>query len=148
MFQAETFVRGIVRNADPGDITLPDVLDARSAVDEVVYLSLEHRFEILLHLTTSYMDNNTHVHRSLWIDIGEIWADHIDLSISDIVQIGHLQVFETTRVLAPEFNAHIRFSDDFALEGRAVGDRYVYFRYLYFDAAHLDAFLHQEFGPF
>ena len=38
VFQTEAFVSGVIRNADPGDVTLTNMLDAGSTIDKVVYL--------------------------------------------------------------------------------------------------------------
>jgi hypothetical protein len=67
VLQVEAFVGGGVRNADPGDIALADVLDAGGTVDKIVHLSFEHRLEVRLHLAASHLDDDTHVHVALWI---------------------------------------------------------------------------------
>ena len=126
MLDAKALISCVIRNADPGDITLTDMLDTRSAVDKIVYLTFEHGFEIFLHLAASNLDHDAHVHMTLRFDFGEVRADHIDLSIRNIVQFGHMQVFEAATVFATEFHAQVSLADYFTFESRAIGNRYVY----------------------
>ena len=62
VFQIEALVGGVVRNADPGDIALTDMLDSARAIDEIVDLSLQYRLEVLLHLASSNLDDDAHIH--------------------------------------------------------------------------------------
>ena len=66
------------------------VLDARRTVDEIVYLAFKYRFEVLLHLTASHLDQDAHVHGTLVVDVFKSWADYFHFPIRDFVQAGCL----------------------------------------------------------
>ena len=119
VLQVETFVGGPIRDAYPGDVALSNVLDAGSAVDEVVDLPFQDRLEVLLHLPAGNLNNDAHVGRTLGRDILERRSNDIHLTIHDLVQIGHVQIFEAARVLAAKFNAHIVAPDRPRLQKRS-----------------------------
>ena len=148
VLQVEALVGGGVADAHPRDVALPDVLNARRAVDEVVDLPLQHRLEVLLHLAARHLDDDAHIHVALRRDRAEVRPDHFDLAVGDGVQIGHVQILEAARMLAAELDAHIVLAHDFALKRRAVRHGHGHVGHFHFDAAHFDALLHQRLGAF
>ncbi len=146
VFQVETFFGGAVRDADPGDIALSDMLDARSAVDKVMDLALQHRLEIFLHLAAGHLDDDAHIHGPLRRHIVEFRADDIYFAVDHFVQRRHVQILEAARILTAELDAHIRLAHHFAFESRAVRHRHRHFGQFDLHTAHLDALLHQAFG--
>ena len=75
VLQVKAFVSGSVRNAYPGDVALPDMLDSRSAINEVVDLALEHRLEVLLHLPTGDFDHPFNCNLDLTIAATPLGSD-------------------------------------------------------------------------
>ena len=116
MVQVETLFGSRGGYPDPGDITLPDVLYPRGAIDEVVNLALEDRFEILLHLPSSDFYQDAKIHITLFFDFLEFRSNELDLAVLDIIHFSHVEIFEGTALLAPELDTHICLADDFALE--------------------------------
>ena len=57
-FQVEAFVGSVIRDADPGDVALADMLHAAGAIHKVMDLSFEHRLEVLLHLPPCHLDDD------------------------------------------------------------------------------------------
>ena len=57
MIQIEALIGCGCADADPGDVALADVLNARGAIDEVMDLALEDWLEILIHLATGHLDD-------------------------------------------------------------------------------------------
>jgi len=146
VLHVEALVGGGLGDADPGDVALADVLDARRAVDEVVDLPLQNRLEVLLHLPSGDLHHDAHVHVALLFDVVEGGADDLDPAVDHLVEVDHTQVLEAAGVLAAELDAHIRPAHDFALEGRTIGYWHGHVGHLDLDAAHLDALLHQALG--
>ena len=147
VLQVEALVGRPLADADPGDVALADVLDTGGAVDEVVDLPLQHRFEVLLHLAAGDAHQDPHVHGALILDGLKPGPDDLDLPIFDLVEIVHEQVLERPALLAAELAPHIVLAHDLAFEGRPVGHRDGHVGDLDLDAAHLDAFLDQALGP-
>ena len=77
-----------------------DMLNAARAVDEVVDLPFKHRLKVLLHLPSSHFDYDPQVRGALRGNIREIRSDDLDLSVSDLLQFCHVQIFEGAAVLA------------------------------------------------
>ena len=117
MLQVEALFGICVGNANPGDIALADVLDARGAVDEIVDLAFQDRLEVFLHLPSGDLYDDAHVHIALRRDLVEAGADQFNFPIHDLIQRSHVEVFKTARVLAAELDAHIWFAHHLALEG-------------------------------
>ena len=122
------------------------MLNARSAIGEVVELSFQHRFKVLLHLAPGDLHHDAHIHGALWGNLIEGWANDLHFAIHNIFQRGHVQVLKAASILAAEFNAHIVAAHNLAFEGRAVRHRDGHLGHLELDAAHLNAFLHQALG--
>ena len=146
MLQIKTFLGSGFAHADPGDVALANVLDARRAVDEVVNLPLQHWLEVLLHLPSSHLDDDPQVHVSTLFDVLEAGADELDLAILHLIHGAHLQVFVGAGVLAAELDPHVGPAHPLSLEGAAVRDGDGHLGDLHLDAAHLDAALHQSPG--
>ena len=70
VLEVKALVGRVIADADPGNVALADVLDARRAVDKVVDLPLEHRLKVLLHLAAGHLDDDAHVHRALRGHVG------------------------------------------------------------------------------
>jgi len=68
-FKTKAFVCRGIRDADPRDITLTDMLDSTCAVHEIMDLSFKHRLKVLLHLPSRNFDNDAHIHRTLRRDL-------------------------------------------------------------------------------
>jgi hypothetical protein len=90
MFQVEPLSSCRVGDTNPGNVSLTDMLDTGGAIDEVMYLALEDRLEIFLHLASSYLHDDTHVHMPLGWNFIETRTDHSNSTIDDFFKIGHV----------------------------------------------------------
>jgi len=116
MLQVKPFIGCAIRDTDPGNIPLPDVLDTRSAVDEVMDLALKHRFEIFLHLPPSHLHHNPHIHIALGRNFVKCRPDNFHLAVYHLFQRRHVQVFKTARIFTAKFDAHIRLAHHLAFK--------------------------------
>ncbi len=137
VLELEALFRGGLAQANPGDVALTDVLDARGTVDEVMDLTFEHRLKVLLHLAASHLDHDAHVHGAFCGHLVEVGPYHSDLAILDRIKVGHAQILEAATVLATELDTHVGLAHALALKGGAVGHRNGHFGDLDLDAAYL-----------
>ena len=82
------------READPRDVSLADVLDARGAVHEIVDLPFEDRLEVLLHLAAGNIDDYSQIHVAFGFDFREVGSHDFYLAVGDLVQFRHAEVLE------------------------------------------------------
>jgi hypothetical protein len=150
VLEAETLFCRVIRDPDPGDIALSDMLDAGGAVDKIVDLALQDRFEILLHLAPG--DFRTTMPISMlpcWRDIfaksGPTTSTLPSTTSSNEAMCRYSKQRES---LATELHPHVAFADDFAFERRAVRHRHGDVGDFHLYAAHFDAFLDQAFRLF
>ena len=146
VFQIKAFVGGAVGNTNPGNIPLANVLDARSAVDEVMDLPFQHRLEIFLHLPPGHIDDNAQIHRPLVRDVAEVRPYHLNFAVGHFIHVGHAQILEAAGIFAAELHAHVIFAHHFPLKGGAIRHGHGHVGQLDLDAANFDALLHQPLG--
>ena len=99
MADLETLLSCRLADPDPGDISLSDMLDALGAVDVVVDLPLEHRLEVLLHLSAGNLDHDAQGQRAALSHVVDLGSMHRDLGVLDLGHLPHAQVLE--RLAAP-----------------------------------------------
>ena len=61
------------------------MLDAGSAIDEIMHLALQHRFKVLLHLPPGDLDDNTHIRVTLRLDILEARSNDLHFSVYNLI---------------------------------------------------------------
>ncbi len=134
-------------DADPGDVTLADVLDAGGAVDEIVHLAFQDRLKVGLHLAPGNPDDDPHVHRALVRNLVKARANDLDLAVFDLIHLCHIEVLKGAAVLAAKLDSHIVLAHHLALKSRAIGDRHGHLGDLDLDSTDLDGLLDHLFRP-
>ena len=145
MLQREPLVHRRRRQADPGNVTLANVLHTRSPIHKVVNLALQHRLKVLLHLPAGYLNHNAQVHCPLVRHAAKIRPHNLDLAVRHRVHIGHLQILKAARILAAKLHPHIHLAHHFTFKGGTVGHRHGHILHLDLNAADFNALLHQPF---
>lgn len=140
MFDFEACFCSVYADADPYSVSLTHMPETLSLVHKGVNLSFEDGLKIDLHFSACDLDDDGEGQFTAWFNGVNVGAFDINPAVFDFGGIEHTKPFEGRSSLTAKLDVHILFTNAFAFESRAEGDRDRDTCDFYFEASNFDGF--------
>ena len=122
IFESEAFSDSIFGDTHPNGVTLVNMPETFTIVNEVVNTTFENAFKVFLHFAAIDINYDTDRNFVAFVEFVGFRTNNGDFTVFDMVSINHANEFECFGFVVPHFIVHVAFTDGFTFEGRTLVD--------------------------